>query len=309
MPARPHAVPASIIICTHNRCDVLRETLPALFAELRSAAAPMEVLVVDNASTDDTARVVDALCASSGLAARRVLEPRLGLNHARNAGYRAAASDILWYLDDDAVVRHGWGTAIAAAFADPGVAMVAGAVELRWPVRRPSWLPGELTGHYSGLDLGPVERDMRWPEIPFGVNMGLRRSLVESLGRFRDDLGRYGTNLLSNEDKEFAYRVYQAGGRVRYVPSAAVDHIVPPERTRFMWLVRRSYWNGVSDVRLAKYRTGTDVKSHVARGRGWMARNAVGTIAALRRGRAGVVLAFTRGAYVLGAVRATLAST
>src|SRR2546423_527239 len=283
MSTSPEPPRISVVVCRHTRADVLRETLPALFAELQSHA-DFEVIVVDNASTDDTGAITDRYCAEARVPARRVIERRLGLNHARNAGWAAASGDIVWYLDDDAVVLPGWAHAVRDAFLDLGVAMVGGAITLRWPNGKPRWLPNELSGHYSGLDLGPAPRDMRWPEIPYGANMGMRRSAVEPPGGFRHDLDRQGKNLLSNGDKEFAYRVYQAGCRLRYSHAARVDHIVPMALAHLRWVVRRAYWSGISDVRFSKYRVQHDSLSDVERGRRWLGRNIVVTLAALRRG-------------------------
>ena len=80
----------SVIVCSYNRSDSLRQTLASLAGQSRPAGHSWELIVVDNNSTDDTAELVKTFAAASGLDVRYVLEESQGLSHARNAGIRAA---------------------------------------------------------------------------------------------------------------------------------------------------------------------------------------------------------------------------
>ena len=114
---------ATVVICTHNRATVVRAAIERALGEARQAGG--EVLVVDNASTDDTPALLAAL-AHDAPDLRVVQEERLGLSAARNRGLSEAHGDVVAYLDDDAVPRPGWLAALLAPYANPGVGCVGG---------------------------------------------------------------------------------------------------------------------------------------------------------------------------------------
>lgn len=227
---------ASVAICTHNRADYLA-------AAIRSVAGQgHEVLVVDNASTDSTAAVV-----ASEPGVRYVHEAVLGLSHARNRALQEASGDVVAFLDDDAVACENWLQQHLDAYADASVGGAGGRIDLSWPAgHRPRWMPHALDGLYAGLNLGPVDFDMntRWP---YGANMSVRREAALALGGFDPALGRKGTSLISNEESKFFDQLHQTH-RIRYLPTASVEHAVVPGRDRFRYVLRRSFAAGRSQV-------------------------------------------------------------
>ena len=96
----------------------------------------------------------------------------------------------------------------------------------------------DLGGALALIDFGEVPGELQKP--PYGTNMAFRRSLFETYGTFRLDLGRCGNNLLSNEDTEFGRRLLAAGERLRYEPAAVVHHPVPAERVNKKYF--RTWW-------------------------------------------------------------------
>jgi len=88
----------SIVVPTRNRADELRQALKALL-DVHAQTAQVELIVVDNGSTDNTWRLLQTVSAREpGLQAVR--EPRPGISHARNAGIREARADVLVYTSD-----------------------------------------------------------------------------------------------------------------------------------------------------------------------------------------------------------------
>src|SRR5215510_9818844 len=123
----------SIIIPTHNRAALMTQAVRSAFA-LHYPADCYEIIVVDNASTDSTPEMVEALQNEArGKVLRYVREDRLGLHNARHVGARAAEGQILLFTDDDATFDPGWAQAYAEAFAQHTDMMAAGG-----PVR-PIW--------------------------------------------------------------------------------------------------------------------------------------------------------------------------
>src|SRR5262245_37079210 len=93
------ATALSLVICTRNRARRLDRTLAAVTSI--ETSHPWEVVVVDNASTDETSQVVEQARGTSRIPLKLVHEPEEGVSRARNAGWRSASSDVVAYVDDD----------------------------------------------------------------------------------------------------------------------------------------------------------------------------------------------------------------
>ncbi|WP_035992340.1 glycosyltransferase family 2 protein [Leptolyngbya sp. KIOST-1] len=236
----------SAIICTHNRASYLGAAIASVLGQTYGA---FELIVVDNASTDDTRAVVDTFLPHPRLI--YAYESTLGLSAARNRGAAIARGSILAYLDDDAEASPHWLTALAAAFAAyPQAAIAGGAVSLIWPqgVVPPSWLSPTLSESLGAYDLGPTVHPIADAgQTPRGLNYAVRKSFLDSVGGFDRQLGRVGKNLLSNEELHLTRQALTAGFEVLFVPAAQVAHNVAPERLRRRWFLRRSWWQGISE--------------------------------------------------------------
>jgi glycosyltransferase involved in cell wall biosynthesis len=245
---------ASVIVCTLNRCTLLDGCLESLAVQ-QLAPDDYEIVVVDNGSSDETQGVVRRWM-------RRVenvrleFEPRTGLSRARNAGIRTARGNVVAFLDDDAVATKGWLAALLRAHAHwPGIGAVGGPTWLALRGGRPSWLAPDLESWFSGLDLGHQLRLLEDSEIPFGTNMSILRKAVTSVGGFAPELGRRGNSLISNEEKEFFSRLRDADYGLAYQPAAGVWHRVTKDRLSPLWLIRRAYAQGRSDVAFRRLRS------------------------------------------------------
>jgi glycosyltransferase involved in cell wall biosynthesis len=239
----------TVAICTLDRATVLAGCLDAL-ASPSPLPPGVDVLVVDNGSTDDTGEVVAA-----HPCARRVVEPARGLSHARNTALREAQGDVVAFLDDDARPAPGWAEALVAAAARwPGAGAIGGPVVLEWLAPRPGWLGPELERWYSGRDLGAGARLLDDDEQPVGANLAVRRAAAVDVGGFAPELGRVGASLGSEEEVDLLRRLRAAGWDVAWEPAAPVRHLVDPERMRVRWLLRRAWAQGRSDAVVAERR-------------------------------------------------------
>ncbi|MGG6240650.1 glycosyltransferase family 2 protein [Nodosilinea sp. AN01ver1] len=236
----------SAIICTHNRASYLGAAIASLLGQTYSA---YEIIVVDNASTDNTKAVVEAYLPHPQLT--YVYESTLGLSAARNRGAAIARGSILAYLDDDAEASPHWLVALAEAFAARDKAAIAGgAVSLIWPpgTTPPPWLSPTLAHSLGAYDLGAALQPITDPgQTPRGLNYAVKKSFLESVGGFDPQLGRVGKNLLSNEELHLTQQALSAGFEVLFVPQAQVAHNVAPERLHRRWFLRRSWWQGISE--------------------------------------------------------------
>jgi len=215
----------TIIVPTYNRSASLARLLTSLRMQRRGSVAH-DVVVVDNASSDDTAAVVARFAASSS-AVRYIRETRRGAASARNAGIRVATGRILAFVDDDLRVAPNWVSSIAAAFDKyPDVDCIGGRIEPSWPAQPPRWLSRQ---HWAPLALQvgrgthPLIDRHHASACLVTANFACRAEVFAEVGLFAADF-------LRDEDREFNLRLWAAGKRGRYEDSIVAYADVQPER-------------------------------------------------------------------------------
>ena len=219
----------SVILPTFNRAGSLKRALAAL---LRQSALPgsYEVIVVDNNSTDDTPHVVASF---DDRRVRLVREPRQGLSYARNTGLAHSSAPVVAFTDDDVEVAPDWVDAIVTTMArHPDVDGVGGRVLPAWPCGRPGWLTREHWAPLALQDHGDSRRvfDRATPIGLIGANVAFRRKVFERVGTFSASVQRVKDGIGSTEDHELLARLYDAGGRMLYLPKLLVMTRVPGDR-------------------------------------------------------------------------------
>jgi glycosyltransferase involved in cell wall biosynthesis len=190
----------SVIVCAYNEERLLPGCLHSL---LQQSFPPLEIVVVNNASTDATAVVA----AIPGV--RVVDEPRKGLVIARETGRRAAHGDVLVYVDADCRAPHEWLARVAKAFDVPNPpAAVTGPYEFydwdflgRTLVRMYDYTLAPVT-HFLAQDI------FRLGAILYGGNFAVGRDVLEAIGGFDTSIEFHG------EDTNLARRI-AAVGRVK----------------------------------------------------------------------------------------------
>jgi glycosyltransferase involved in cell wall biosynthesis len=240
----------SVVVCTRDRRQALGECLGTLTTQV-ALPEGLEIVVVDNGSSDGTAEWLARWAAEDPMRRRIVVEPVAGLSRARNRGVAAATGDVVLFLDDDASAPRGWVAAHVAAYdRDSSVVAAGGPVVLTWPFGRPEWLEPILEHWFSALDLG--DEPQPWPDRhgPYGTNMSFRRSAVLAAGGFDLALERRGRGLISSEERALVERIWEQGGVVAYEPAALMLHRVQAERITRRWVLRRGWAQGRSNARL-----------------------------------------------------------
>jgi glycosyltransferase involved in cell wall biosynthesis len=236
-------------ICTYQRYDLLPGAIESALAQTLPRDS-FEVVVVDNSPDPDrSVREAAAFAQHDNLVWHH--EPRPGLSNARNVAARLCSAPLIAYLDDDARADAVWLASIADCFDQFGdaVQVVGGRVRPWWGAPRPDWLPDEMLGDITVVDLGPERRLLGDREWVAGANIAFRVAALRAAGWFDTSLGRTGggASLLSAEETALTDRIRALGGQVAYDPLAAVDHWVDPERLTQRWFRRRAAWQAVSD--------------------------------------------------------------
>lgn len=238
----------SVIVCTHNRAASLARTLQSLVLQSLDPRQ-YEIIVVDNASTDSTRTVVEKLTAQLPNL-RYVAEPRLGHSGARNAGIRVANGQLIAFLDDDEEADPHWLHHLTVTFdqVTPTPSCIGGRIFPNWEGTRPEWLPDCLMPYLAIIDWGDVPRWLSFPrEYAVGGNMAFVKKDLMEQGGFNASLGRIGNCLLSNDELFPQHKLRIAGKGIYYQPNACVRHLVPRSRLTRTFLIKRAYWQGISD--------------------------------------------------------------
>jgi len=188
-------------------------------------------VVVENNCTDGTREMVAAL---EDRRIRLVSEPRQGLSFARNAGLAAATGPVIAFTDDDVEVARDWvETIITTLDKNPHVDGIGGRVLPAWECgRRPRWLTREHWAPLALQDHGDARTtfDRDRPIGLIGANVAFRREVFERVGRFSPAVQRVRSGIGSTEDHELLTRLYDAGGRMLYLPRMLVLARVQADR-------------------------------------------------------------------------------
>jgi glycosyltransferase involved in cell wall biosynthesis len=241
----------SIVVCTYNRVErLVNIALNSLLLQKLEPGCGIEILVVDNASTDNTReQVMDFMKKYPQLRLRYIYEGDQGLSHARNRGIIESQSDIIAFLDDDAEATPEWVQNLIDAYHRHLDAWAVGGKTL--PVcdePRPIWFQGRMLRLLGGHDLGIEERLLPKTLYLQGANMSFKRKVFEVLGNFRPELGRIGNKNLSHEEGELFWRIHSAGKPIYYVPSVLVHHRQPIERLNFHSMMNVRFFCGISEA-------------------------------------------------------------
>lgn len=227
MPSVPDTPIASILIPTLRAGEYLDVALASVAPQAGAAGA--EVIVIGDGP--------DPAIASATWRHRAQLVAfphRRGVNCSRNAGIRAARSDLLIFTDYDVVAPPGWLDAIlTGAAAYPDVDVFGGPIRARLEggPRGCGREPAPITA----LDAGTEDRDI---DVVWGANMAIRRRALDRVGLFDEGLSGRG------DEEEWELRWRRDGGRIRFLAAAGIDHRRTPADSRLRELTRAAYSQG-----------------------------------------------------------------
>jgi GT2 family glycosyltransferase len=217
---------ASIIVCTYNRAESLKDTLAALAKLEALSTREWEVVVVDNNSRDHTRQVVEEM-QRTWPRLRYVFEPEQGLSHARNRGIAESNGEIILFTDDDVMPESDWLETTLTGLEKYHSDACGGYIAPIWETPPPAWLTerfyGFLAVRTDRTDDYPIESGS---QAPFGANMAFRKAVFDKVGPFDTNRGRKGKVLASGEDGEMFERILAAGYKAVFLGQSRVHHKV-----------------------------------------------------------------------------------
>ena len=205
----------SVVIPTYNRLPILRKCLAALAGQrIESPLERYEVVLVDDGSTDDTVRWLDANAALLPHV-RLIRQEHGGPAEGRNRGVAAAEGDVIVFIDSDLVVR------------DDFLLCHARALDAQWRRRgdRLCFTYGAVinTANFNDPTSEPHKpTDLSWAYFATG-NVAIDRRVLERSGLFDTGFRLYGW-----EDLELGERLRRMGVRLIRCPEAVGFHWHPP---------------------------------------------------------------------------------
>ena len=192
---------ASIIIPCRNAARTIGDTIASMRDQ---SSPPLEIIVVDDGSTDGSPEVAERARARVIRLTRRAYA-----GGARNEGIEAARGSVLAFVDADVVVARDWLERVSATLrSNPGIAGVGGRI-----VNGRRGLVAELE-HFLNLSEWMSERERTCNGYPT-MAVAYRR---EAVGTIRFPASNYG------EDIFFGREIEARGGRIRYDPSIRIEH-------------------------------------------------------------------------------------
>ncbi len=239
----------SIVICTHNRADDVGDCLAALLPQLDKSST--EVKVIDSGSREDQRADSGAIgCQPTPVQLVRIDEP--GVSLARNRGIGETNGEWVAFLDDDTIPSADWleNAHRLMSLVPEECAIIAGAVLPEFPkgASRPL---GKRWSQVLSLVQRSGEGDCTASCSMVAANVLFRRlALVEGEG-FSTALGRRGTTLLSGGEKLLQEQLIERGWSTWYSDRLKVRHKINAERLTQKWILRRAYWDGLSDQRIS----------------------------------------------------------
>jgi glycosyltransferase involved in cell wall biosynthesis len=230
----------SVVVCTLNRKELLRECLTSLLA-VDYPQSRREIIVVDGGSHDGTQEI-----ATEFPQIRFAVEPHFGIAHARNKGAELARGAIVAYTDDDCIVGRSWLKNLVKGFQrSPQIMGVGGPV---FPAF--AKLPKKILVN-PALGLFDEGEEPKYVGGIITSNSAFKRELF-CIAHFDEDLGatRRGHLLLCGEDVEFCRTITGHKFKLFYEPNAKVYHKIRRDRVKVSYIIRHAVTNGVSIARL-----------------------------------------------------------
>lgn len=214
----------SFVIPTHNRTSMLMTSLRALSRECQGSV-PFEVIVVDDGSTDSTARDVEALRRELSMPVELLQQSSCGPAVARNRGVEAAQSELIVFLGDDIIVQPGYVSALCEEYerlcgVSHGVLGHTSYSNDSIPTPFGRWLDAKSSLQFA-YHLARVGDPLDF-RLFYTSNVLVPRAALIEAGAFNPAF-KYA----AYEDTELSYRLSRNGFELYYCPAARALHVHP----------------------------------------------------------------------------------
>ena len=227
----------SVIICTYNRAELLKKCLASIENQIKEI---IEVIVVDNHSTDQTKEVAESF-KNTIPTLIYVYESTIGLSNARNKGVQESNAPWILFLDDDAICeKNTIGIAIELIQKKADFGIIGGVYEPYFNVSKPKWMP---TNFGSNIPEYKVFRKIAHvdEQLPSGGILLIKKSVFADNGTFDPNLGMKGNKIGYGEETSLIIKALSSNIKVGISPDFRIKHLVGLNKYNITWHIRSYY--------------------------------------------------------------------
>jgi glycosyltransferase involved in cell wall biosynthesis len=234
----------TIIVCTYNRADILKECLEALFNQT-APQSTYEVLVVDNNSPDHTKQVVESF-RETHTNLRYCLEVKQGLSHARNAGYLNTTADWVGYMDDDGKAHKDYIEKTFEVINNHHFDCFGGRYHAWYKTPKPKWLS-------EAFGSSPVLRDtvgILKEEHNSGGILFTKTAALKQINGFSTKIGMSGNTIAYGEETLVQNNMRTLDRSIGYSPFIQMDHLVAEYKYKVSWHIKAYFAYGRDNAKM-----------------------------------------------------------
>jgi glycosyltransferase involved in cell wall biosynthesis len=256
----------SIIICCHNGVHRLAETVRHIAEQKVPSHIPWEFILVDNASTDNSVALAEAIWTAYDPAAefRVVKESTLGLSHARTKGFEEAQYEFMIMCDDDNWLAEDYvKRTYEIMSAKSSIAALGGFGKLIFEADPPKWIA------FSNIFAAGPQADCSGKVLKsrlYGAGCVIRKSAylkLRTVGYKSFLSDRKGAVLSSGGDYELCYALAIMGYDIWYDEHLRFDHFITKERLTWEYFIRYARESSMCFDVLTSYKMiATDMAAH-----------------------------------------------
>ena len=241
----------TVIICTHNRAELLMRAIASINASIRPNDCELSIMVVANACGDATVSELDNYIENHSDDVVPLVyfeEPQAGKSFALNLALRKVKEGFACFTDDDQRVDSTFFEGISKALSShPDCSFFCGKLIPDWTGDEARWVYD--TGEYKifplpvpHFDPGHQSRSLTLDDdLPSGGNLIIKTNLLRRIGDFSINLGPRGHNLMGGEDSDYVKRLLNSGAMLIYSPDITQYHYVDPKRLTLRFLITLSF--------------------------------------------------------------------
>ncbi|MDY6783080.1 MAG: hormogonium polysaccharide biosynthesis glycosyltransferase HpsE [Cyanobacteriota bacterium] len=252
----------TVAICTYNGAKRLPKVLDHLKAQIQTEQLNWEIVIVDNNSTDDTAKLIRSYqnSWSSPCPLRYSFEPQQGLAFARQRAIQEAGGEFVVFLDDDNFPAPDW-LAQAYSFGQthPQAGAFGGQIHGDFEVEPPREIKTVVNYYLAIVERGSKPcQYKKGGVLPPGAGLVVRKQAwVENVPEQIFLTGRVGQSLMASEDLEVQSYIQQGGWEIWYNPEMHMDHQISRHRLTRDYLIKIVRGNGLArhHIRMIRLKT------------------------------------------------------
>jgi len=235
----------SVVICCYNSAARIQETLRFLFAQKVPHGFNYEIVVVNNASTDNTReKIFDVLRESNMQIPVSVVDEMVpGLASARKKGLESARYELIVFCDDDNHLDERYLTTAYSIMQNyPAIGIAGGWIRPKLPFYPGKW----IEGNYAALAIGKQGEASMYVDWVFGAGMVIRKAVFETFASRGIQLmlsGRLGSKQTSGDDAEMCQLAQFVGYKIYYSVDLILDHQISASRLTRWSFVQGNYKN------------------------------------------------------------------